>query len=159
MSFTINSILGQTFVDFEIIVKDGGSKDGAVEKLLAEEKVKQAVSEEKLKVITKSDRNVYDGMNQALDICRGEYVLFLNCGDKFHDEKILAKVSEEIDRRKENMGEKPVIYYGNTYCMRTGVVVHSAPEITGFTCFRNIPCHQSCFYDRKLFQKRNMIFI
>lgn len=173
--FTINSILEQDFRGFEIIVKDGGSKDGSIENLKREEAVKRAIEEQRLKLILKEDQNVYDGMNQALEVCRGEYILFLNCGDRFHDRGVLTAVAEETNRRtkvestkvtkaakqteEENdkgycAGDVPVIYYGNTYCMRTGAMVHSAPEITGFTCFRNIPCHQSCFYDRRLFQDK-----
>ena len=30
----------------------------------------------------------------------------------------------------------------------------SAPKINDFTCYRNVPCHQVCFYDKRLFQKR-----
>lgn len=164
--FTIKSILEQEFQDFEIVVKDGGSTDGAVEKLQQEEAVQNAIAEQRLKLIIKLDENVYDGMNQAIDVCRGEYILFLNCGDRFHDNKVLSETTEKIgikvsskaaegaDGTKCDTGERTIIYYGNTYCMRTGSMVHSAPEITGFTCFRNIPCHQSCFYDRRLFQKK-----
>lgn len=153
LSYTINSILEQDSQDFEIIIKDGGSKDGAIEGLLQEETVKQAIGKEKLKLIVREDQNVYDGMNQALEACRGEYILFLNCGDKFHGRRVLAEAAEEIGK-KNCSGDTPVVYYGNTYCMRTGAMVHSAPEITGFTCYRNIPCHQSCFYDRRLFQDK-----
>ncbi len=177
--FTVNSILEQEFQDFEIIVKDGGSKDGALELLKKNAAAGRAIAEGKLRLIIERDRNVYDGMNQALEACRGEYVLFLNCGDRFHDRSVLRavagaigkaaqtvekqteKVSSDItgetgDAVEEQYGEKnrPVIYYGNTYCMRTNATVHSAPEITGFTCFRNIPCHQSCFYDRRLFLEK-----
>ena len=152
--FTINSILKQELQDFEIIVKDGGSKEEELEKLQQEKEVQQAIIERKLKLIIEPDRNVYDGMNQALEACEGEYILFLNCGDKFHDKNVLLKVAEEIDKEEDRSRDAAVIYYGNTYCMRTGSTVHSAPEITGFTCYRNIPCHQSCFYDRRLFQKK-----
>lgn len=164
--FTINSILEQEFQDVEIIVKDGGSTDGAVEKLQQENVVQKAIAEQKLKLIIRPDENVYDGMNQAIDTCRGEYILFLNCGDRFHDSGVLGETAERIDmgispqmtkktdRSRCDTGKRPVIYYGNTYCMRTGSMVHSSPEITGFTCYRNIPCHQSCFYDRRLFQEK-----
>lgn len=152
--FTVKSILEQEFQGFEIIVKDGGSKDGSIERLRLDGAVRKAEEEGILKLIVKPDKGVYDGMNQALEFCRGEYVLFLNCGDRFHDRTVLAKAAEEIGKRREaDAGSGgPIVYYGNTYCMRTDVTVHSAPEITGFTCYRNIPCHQSCFYDSRLFE-------
>ncbi len=148
---TINSILAQDFQDFEIVVKDGSSKDGSVEQLRDMEQVKQAVAENRLVFLICPDKGVYDGMNQAISVCRGDYVLFLNCGDVFHDRDVLKRTAVEIDK-KGNLD--PAIFYGNTYWESTKAVVHSSPKITGFTCYRNIPCHQSCFYDRRLFAKK-----
>ena len=152
---------------------------GAIYIDLGYEKVKQVA----LGIIVPyiEDKNVYDGMNQALSLCKGDYLLFLNCGDFFHDAQVLEHVAEWIEKglkkqsaeeqvkqQKENEVKQekeskegwknrnaiPAIYYGNTFCSRTGAMVHSAPSITGFTCYRNIPCHQSCFYDRRLFEKK-----
>ena len=103
LMFTIKSILDQDFRDFEIVVKDGASKDRTPEKLQQDKRAGQAIAEQKLKLIIKEDRNVYDGMNQALEVCQGEYILFLNCGDRFHDRKVLAKAAEEIDKRNNAM--------------------------------------------------------
>ena len=33
-------------------------------------------------------------------------------------------------------------------------IIYSAPQINDFTCYRNVPCHQVCFYDYRLFEKR-----
>ncbi|MBR1440774.1 MAG: hypothetical protein IJ589_06075, partial [Lachnospiraceae bacterium] len=46
------------------------------------------------------------------------------------------------------------IFYGDTYCVNRASVDASPRVIDGFTCFRNIPCHQSCFYDRRLFDAK-----
>ena len=52
------------------------------------------------------------------------------------------------------MQQKPLIFYGNQYNQMQDTVVYSAPEINDFTCYRNVPCHQVCFYDYRLFAKR-----
>lgn len=145
---TVENVLDQTFDDYEVIVKDGGSRDGSVEEMMKVPRIKAAVEAGKIMVHVQEDKNVYDGMNQAISLSKGDYLLFLNCGDLFHDTQVLEDVAKQ-------MGEdNPTIYYGNTYCSRTGAMVHSAPSITGFTCYRNIPCHQSCFYDRRLFEEK-----
>ena len=46
------------------------------------------------------------------------------------------------------------IFYGNQYNVRQKCVVYSAPEVNDFTCYRNVPCHQVCFYDARLFSER-----
>ncbi len=167
---TMKSIQDQTFDDYEVIIKDGGSRDGSIEEMMNVPRIKAAVEAGKVQVHVQEDKSVYDGMNQALSLCKGDYLLFLNCGDFFHDDQVLEHVAKWIkeDLSKQNVEDKagqikvdqisrndiPTIYYGNTFCSRTGAMVHSAPSITGFTCYRNIPCHQSCFYDRRLFEEK-----
>lgn len=144
---TFDSVKNQTFRDYEVIVKDGFSKDGSVEKLSEDEKeLLESPVAPYLKVVTKKDTGIYDAMNQAVAEASGEYILFLNCGDRFYDEKVLEKIASVID---ENPGCG--IYYGDTFCDKTGDLVTAPGKITGFTCYRNIPCHQACFYHRDLF--------
>jgi len=149
LSKTINSILTQDYGRYEIIVKDGMSDDGSVEKL-----EKEAAAGNRLKICRKKDQSIYDAMNQAIDLVTGDYILFLNCGDTFYNRTVLSKTAGNILQNKEKEGGRPIIIYGNTYSEQTGTIVHSAPVISGFTCYRNIPCHQSCFYDRSLFEDR-----
>jgi len=147
---TFESIKKQTFRDFEVIIKDGGSTDGSVEKLSAEEKeLLESPVAPYLKVVSKKDTGIYDAMNQAVAEANGEYILFLNCGDKFYDEKVLEKISSVI-----NGDPGCGIYYGDTFCEKTGDLVAAPTKITGFTCYRNIPCHQACFYHRDMFDDK-----
>ena len=147
---TIGSILMQDYKGYDIVVKDGMSRDGSVEGL-----EKEYGSEPCLKIIRRPDKSIYDAMNQALEETAGQYVLFLNCGDTFYGSDVLSRtagiIGESMGKEK---GARPWVFYGNTFCEQTGAAVHSSPEITGFTCYRNIPCHQSCFYDRRLFQEK-----
>lgn len=138
---TVNSILAQDYTGYEILIKDGGSTDGSLEQLLVNQ-----TGQQRLKAITRKDTGIYDAMNQALDAAAGEYVLFLNCGDTFPASDILKKAAAFI---RQNPGRG--IYYGDTFCEQTGSQVASPREITPFVCYRNIPCHQSCFYQKELF--------
>lgn len=148
---TFDSVKKQTFRDYQVIVKDGISKDGSVEKLSDDEKeLLESPMAPYLKVVTKKDTGIYDAMNQAVAEASGEYILFLNCGDRFYDEKVLEKVASVID---ENPGCG--IYYGDTFCDKTGDLVAAPTKITGFTCYRNIPCHQACFYHRDMFTDKS----
>lgn len=153
LRLTVESVLNQQYGNYEIIVKDGGSTDGSVEKLPADSRIK---------LVKSPDKGIYDAMNQALGWMTGQYVLFLNCGDVLHDGQVLLKMDREIARRKDLDGkreghcykEKERIFYGNQYNERQKSVVYSAPEVNDFTCYRNVPCHQVCFYDVRLFEER-----
>lgn len=152
---TLDSIKMQTNRDYEVIIKDGGSKDGALDALEAEDyfAVFPAVN-----IIRKPDRGIYDGMNQALEYVTGRYVQFLNCGDCFYDKDVLKNVAEFIGKKeKESIDEnvyQPMIFYGNQFNLLQNSVVTSAPEINDFTCYRNVPCHQVCFYAVELLKNR-----
>lgn len=143
---TIASILCQTEDDYEIIVQDGFSTDGSVERLAVEN------AGDNFKIFREKDTGIYDAMNRAVAHASGKYVFFLNCGDYFQDETVLAQVTKEIARTDERKG--PAIFYGNIFERSTGALVMSNPKIDGFACYRNVPCHQACFYDRRLLKKR-----
>lgn len=163
---TLDSIGNQTFQNYEVILKDGGSTDGSLEKLQ-----QQGYFDNKKQIVIqqKKDKSIYDGMNQAVSFVKGRYVQFLNCGDYFYSDTVLEEVAEfiESERRKrvqaslsnqefsiEAVEQPPVIFYGNQYNRQQDTTVYSAPEINDFTCYRNVPCHQVCFYDYRLFEKR-----
>ena len=150
---TVNSILAQQYGNYEIIIKDGGSTDGSLEHLPADSRIRLSVFK---------DSGIYDAMNQALPLITGQYVLFLNCGDLFYDDQVLAKMAKVIENKKaadisgnrQTYKEKIRIFYGNQYNELQKCVIYSAPEVNDFTCYRNVPCHQVCFYDTRLFEER-----
>lgn len=144
---TIESIRSQTETDYEIIVEDGLSTDGSVEKL---------IPGDDLKIFRERDEGIYDAMNRAVSRASGAYLFFLNCGDYFEDETALARVRHfmQIDSNSQAKQLPPCIFYGNIRERATGAAVMSNPRIDEFACYRNVPCHQACFYDRRLLAKR-----
>ena len=162
---TLDSILKQTYTDYEVILKDGGSNDGSLSGL---QEKGFFDNKNQIKIIEQKDKSIYDGMNQAVAYVKGRYVQFLNCGDSFYSDRVLEEVADYIvKQRKERIKlniagdfaievieEQPIIYYGNQYNQLQETIVYSAPQINDFTCYRNVPCHQVCFYDYRLFEKR-----
>ena len=159
---TIKSILSQNFDDYEVIIKDGLSTDDSIESV---RKLVEKENDTHVRMIVKKDDGIYDGMNQALVEARGDYVCFLNSGDLFFDTQVLEKVDgrlrEIIDCEIENPAASqadttennegmPDIIYGDIFERATGTVVRSNPKIDDFACYRNVPCHQACFYKREL---------
>jgi glycosyltransferase involved in cell wall biosynthesis len=59
-------------VDYEIVLADGGSEDDTVA---------IARSAPKLRIVSRADSGIYDGMNKALAAACGEFVLLLNSDD------------------------------------------------------------------------------
>ncbi|MDE7253184.1 MAG: sulfatase-like hydrolase/transferase [Acetatifactor sp.] len=139
---TIDSVLCQTFGDYEIVVKDGGSRDGSLKTL---------PEDSRIRLIEEPDGGIYEAMNQAVQRAEGEYLLFLNCGDMFYDREVLARAAACIDREKD---DRLLVVYGDTYGAKNDVLISSPQRIDGFACYRNIPCHQSCFYEAELCKEK-----
>ena len=144
---TLDSILQQTYTDYEVILKDGGSSDGSLQELVDGG---YFINKNQIKIIQKKDAGIYDGMNQAVTEVTGNYVLFLNCGDYFYSSTVLEEVAKYIG----SVQSMVKIYYGNQYNQVQDTIIYSAPTINDFTCYRNVPCHQVCFYDYRLFESR-----
>lgn len=142
---TIESALMQTCGDFELLIKDGGSTDGSLDA------VADLLEDPRIRVIPKKDTGIYDAMNQAVKEAAGRYVFFLNCGDRLYDETVLEKVADEAKRFDQ--GER-LILYGNVVWKEKKALITPPSKITGFTCYRNVPCHQACFYDVSLCKEK-----
>ena len=88
---TIDSVLNQTFRDFEYIIVDGASTDKSVEI------VKAATEKHKIKWISEPDSGIYNAMNKGVRMVSGEYILFLNSGDTFANENVLEEIRPILD--------------------------------------------------------------
>ncbi len=138
---TLESVRSQTFPDYEIVIKDGGSRDGSVDR------AKELLAADlRVRFFEEQDTGIYEAMNQAVAHATGAFCIFLNCGDHFHDEKVLENMAAGMKKDDAN-----VVYYGDRFLVTSGSVEHSPVKITPFVCYRNIPCHQTCFYSRDLF--------
>lgn len=83
---TIESVINQTFRDFEYIIIDGGSTDGSVDILKEyDQQIDYWISEK--------DSGIYNAMNKGIAKAKGEYLNFMNSGDCFYTPDILEKVS------------------------------------------------------------------
>jgi len=71
---TIESVVSQTFPDYEYIVIDGGSTDGSMD-------VIKQYTDGITYLVSEPDRGVYHAMNKGIALAKGEYCLFLNSGD------------------------------------------------------------------------------
>ena len=149
LKMTLESVLQQTCTDWEVILKDGGSRDGSVENW--QQKAVNISGAERVKVFVEKDTGIYDAMNQAVAHASGEFILFMNCGDVFPDGAVLERTLKVLEAEEKSGTDMcNLVVYGDTYSEKNDVVIASAPAITGFTCYRNIPCHQTCFYSTVL---------
>lgn len=85
----IDSVAQQTYPHKELIIIDGGSKDGTVQLL--------EVNRQKIRFwISEPDRGIYHAWNKGLARAEGEWICFLGADDLFWDEHVLTRMAGEL---------------------------------------------------------------
>lgn len=87
---TIDSVVCQTWKDFEWIIIDGGSTDGSKELI-------EQYQEHFSYWCSEPDNGVYNAMNKGIKHALGDYLQFLNSGDSYHRKDTLKQVFEVWD--------------------------------------------------------------
>jgi putative colanic acid biosynthesis glycosyltransferase len=85
---TLDSVLAQDYPNFESIVIDGASTDGSRE-------IIAAYGDRLAYWASERDRNLYDGMNKGVRAATGDWVVFMNSGDRFADSHVLSAMFAE----------------------------------------------------------------
>lgn len=137
---TIESVIGQTFQDFEFIIIDGGSTDGSADLLKEyDEQITYWVSEK--------DKGIYNAMNKGIAKATGDYLNFMNSGDCFYSNDVLQKVSQYDTSADFIVGKD---YHYNEE-KKQGHSSIQPPRTTMIHFFVATLDHQSSFIKRELF--------
>ena len=137
---TINSVINQTYINIQYIIIDGGSKDGTQDIIKKyEEKISYWKSE--------PDKGIYDAMNKGIAASTGDYIIFMNAGDRFYDVNTIKDVF--------NKNNSEDIIYGNTILDTDGVLSLSVAKQFEKIKYGMPFCHQSVFVKLSLMKKHN----
>ena len=139
---TIDSVITQTFKDFEWIIIDGGSTDGSKELI---EKYSHYITY----WVSEPDKGIYNAMNKGIVQANGEYLHFLNSGDYLVDSNTLRNIFIKNNYTSD-------IIYGNTYILSNPIRESYSLHSNHISCHDLINasiCHQSSFIKNILFKK------
>jgi len=145
---TIQSVINQTYPNVEYIIIDGGSTDGTLDIIKKyEDKIDYWVSEK--------DKGIYDAMNKGIDLASGEWINFMNAGDKFYDEKVLEKVFLNNDFSKDVgviYGNHKVIYTNKNSLLKY-IKAPNKLNKNNLIYKWSLLSHQAIFYKTSLHKK------
>ena len=138
---TMQSVVEQSFQDFEYLIIDGGSNDGSLEEILNYEQYLSFWCSEK-------DKGVYNAMNKGIAKATGEYLLFLNSGDSLLDNQILSKIVPLLK-------DYGIIYGDLIFKNGTKDILQTYPDRLdiGYLFYYSLG-HPASFIRRDLLQKR-----
>lgn len=97
---SIQSVLSQTYGDWELIVIDDGSKDKSFEIIQT-----YAQNDSRIRFCKQENSGVSAARNNALDLAQGKYVIFLDADDELH-----KRALEIIDKLIQNNHIDIVVY-------------------------------------------------
>ena len=146
---TIESVVSQTFTDYEYIIIDGASTDGSVDviKQYADGIIIEQPSCRITYWVSEADNGIYNAMNKGIRVANGDYCLFLNSGDCLANNETLSYVL------KNSFDSDIISGYvcGNKYGEFFNI--YPPKEFTfRYLYSQNIP-HQAEFIKRKLFDE------
>ncbi|GAB4132182.1 MAG: glycosyltransferase [Bacteroidia bacterium] len=81
---TVESVLHQTFADFEIIIIDDGSRDNTAE-------VAQSIHDPRVKYFYSENKGVASARNKGAQLANGKYLAFLDADDLFYSDNLIKK--------------------------------------------------------------------
>lgn len=128
---TLNSVTKQCYANKEYVVIDGASRDGT--KKIVEQYIDSIDF-----FVSEPDKGIYHAMNKAVEVAKGEWVIFMNAGDLFVNNEVVAKVSRALS-------DKDDVVYGD-------ILINNNKELTvkeaplAIASMHRMPfCHQAVF--------------
>lgn len=149
---TIKSVETQDYPGVEHLIIDGNSQDETLA-LIHFYQQRNSLASVQHEIVCRSepDEGIYDAMNKALQLATGDYILFLNAGDKFHNSTVLSDIASQMEDAKERKS-RPAVLYGHTDIVdRDGnFLAHrrlTPPEKLSWKSFKSgmLVCHQAFF--------------
>jgi glycosyltransferase involved in cell wall biosynthesis len=133
---TIKSVISQTYPNIEYIVIDGSSTDSTLEVIRNyEHSIHYWLSEK--------DHGIYDAMNKAIDIARGELIYFLNAGDSLYEVNIVERIAKVYEPNNS--------VYGNVLFNQSQKIYNG--KFSKLKLLHKNICHQSIFYNNHFLKK------
>ena len=147
---TMESVMKQTYLDFEYIIVDGASTDGSVE-VIREYENQLHITHSTIHLLWSSepDTGIYNAMNKGVRMTKGEYLLFLNSGDYLVDERVVEKVVPLLDGTDIIQGNLYDVFIAPNR-LRRG---YGQSDVDLFEAYRCIILHPSVFTKRELFDQ------
>lgn len=148
----MESVLHQTYTDWEYIIVDGGSTDGTVDLI----KKYEPQFGGKLKWTSEPDHGIYDAMNKGISRATGDVVGILNSDDYYTSEDVLSVIASALsDNRLDAV-------YGDIHFIHDGkpnkvVRYYSSCHFRPFWLrFGFMPAHPSFYVRRSVYEKAGL---
>jgi glycosyltransferase involved in cell wall biosynthesis len=146
---TIESVLRQTYTDFEYIIKDGGSKDDT----LAIVKEYAPKFGDKIKAISEPDQGIYDAMNKGIQMATGDVIGILNSDDFYTSADALQVIADTFANNDIDATYGDIHFVNDDDLSKCVRYYSSAIFRRSFMRFGLMPAHPSFYCKKAVYEK------
>jgi len=146
---TIESVLRQSYTDYEYIVKDGGSKDDTLEIV----KAYAPKFGDRLKVISEPDQGIYDAMNKGIQMATGDVIGILNSDDFYTSADALQVIADAFANNDIDATYGDIHFVNDDDLSKCVRYYSSAIFRRSFMRFGLMPAHPSFYCKKAVYEK------
>lgn len=145
---TIESVLHQTYKDYEYIIVDGCSRDDTLDV------VKQYIPQfdGRMRYVSEPDKGIYDAMSKGFKMSKGDVLMLINSDDLFARNDALELVVKTFETHPDTNGVYADLYYvsqNNTdNIVRVWKTGEQKPMRRGW-----LPAHPTFYVKREVYEK------
>lgn len=147
---TLESVLNQTYDDYELIIKDVGSVDSTLDICRSYEPKFKG----KLRILVAPDMCVYDGMNQGIAAATGDIVGILNSDDFYTSNDVLKVVASEFAQYPDTEAVYGDVHYVSPHDTNKLVRYYSSARFRpSWMRMGFMPAHPSFYCKRSVYER------
>jgi len=146
---TLESVLRQTFSNYEYIIKDGGSKDDTLN-IIKEYAPKFG---DRLKVISEPDLGIYDAMNKGFQMATGDVIGILNSDDFYTSDDALQVIADAFENNDVDATYGDIHFVNEDDLSKRVRYYSSAVFRRSFMRFGLMPAHPSFYCKSDVYEK------
>lgn len=147
---TLQSILSQSYTNYEVLIQDGCSTDGTLDV------VNEFASSfgDRLKLAVEPDGGIYDAMNRGIRRATGEVIGMLNSDDFFTSPDVLATIARTFGEQPALDAVYADVHYVNEQDLGRVVRYYSSAQFTPERVLRGfMPAHPTFYIRRHCFDR------
>lgn len=146
---TLFSVKNQTYPDIEHIVVDGKSVDKTLE-------IINCNKERVTKLISESDKGIYDAMNKGIHAANGNVIGFLNSDDVFAHNDIVSRIANALSAPETECCYGDLVYVSQNDIGHMVRYWKSCPYKKGLFLKGWMPAHPTFYAKKHVYQKHGV---
>ncbi len=142
----VQSVVNQTYSDFELILVDGASTDSTLQ-------IVREFNDPRIKIYSEPDQGIYFALNKGLSLATGDIIGFLHSDDYFVNNDVLNVIAREFEENRIDGIYSNLNYVNQTNPKQIIRNWKSKPFNSIFLKFGWMPPHPTLFVKNEVYQK------